>query len=125
MAGKYTAESAAKDFMQIRYTDLLGKFLAKYIQIDKESIQDVFRKGIGLDGSSVKGFATIDESDMMLFPDRKTLRKIPLSSYEILTVIADVFNGFDQGRSIKDPRSVSQALEEHLALSQINFQIGA
>ena len=125
MAGKYTAESAAKDFMQIRYTDLLGKFLAKYIQIDKESIQDVFRKGIGLDGSSVKGFATIDESDMMLFPDRKTLRKIPLSSYEILTVIADVFNGFDQGRSIKDPRSVSQALEEHLALSQITCQIGA
>lgn len=111
--------------MQIRYTDLLGRFLAKYIQIDEEQIQEVFRKGIGLDGSSVKGFATIDESDMMLFPDRKTLRKIPLSSYEILTVIADVYNGFAQGRSNKDPRSVSQKLEDHLAVNQVTCQIGA
>ena len=79
--GKHTTDSPATDFMQIRYTDLLGKFLAKYIQIDKDLMQDVFRKGVGLDGSSVKGFATIDESDMMLFPDRKTLRKIPLSNY--------------------------------------------
>jgi glutamine synthetase len=125
MTGRITAESADRDFMQIRYTDLIGKFLAKYIQIDKELIQDVFRKGIGLDGSSVNGFSTIDESDMMLFPDRKTLRKIPLSSYEIMTVIADVYNGFDQGRSRKDPRSVSQTLEDHLAVSQIACQIGA
>lgn len=125
MAIKHTTESPAKDFMQIRYTDLLGKFLAKYIQIDKDLTQDVFRKGVGLDGSSVKGFATIDESDMMLFPDRKTLRKIPLSNYEIFTVIADVHNGFSQGRSIKDPRSVSQALEDHLAVNQITCQIGA
>ena len=78
MTGKITAESAARDFMQIRYTDLIGKFLAKYIQIDKELIQDVFRKGIALDGSSVKGFSTIDESDMMLFPDRKTLKRFLL-----------------------------------------------
>ena len=125
MAGKHTTESPATDFMQIRYTDLLGKFLAKYIQIDKELTQDVFRKGVGLDGSSVKGFATIDESDMMLFPDRKTLRKILLSNYEIYTVIANVHYGFSQGRSIKDPRSVSQALEDHLAVNQITCQIGA
>ncbi|VFJ14607.1 type I glutamate--ammonia ligase [Candidatus Nitrosocosmicus franklandus] len=125
IAGKHVTETPAKDFMQIRYTDLLGRFLAKYIQIDEEQIQEVFRKGIGLDGSSVKGFATIDESDMMLFPDRKTLRKIPLSSYEILTVIADVYNGFAQGRSNKDPRSVSQKLEDHLAVNQVTCQIGA
>jgi len=122
---RITVESVDREFMQIRYTDLIGKFLAKYIQIDKDLIQDVFRKGIGLDGSSVNGFSTIDESDMMLFPDRKTLRKIPLSSYEIMTVIADVYNGFDQGRSQKDPRSVSQTLEDHLAVSQISCQIGA
>lgn len=125
VAGKHVTETPAKDFMQIRYTDLLGRFLAKYIQMDKEQIQEIFRKGIGLDGSSVKGFATIDESDMMLFPDRKTLRKIPLSSYEILTVIADVYNGFAQGRSNKDPRSVSQKLEDHLAVNQVTCQIGA
>ena len=57
VTGRITAESVDRDFMQIRYTDLIGKFLAKYIQIDKDLIQDVFRKGIGLDGSSVIGFS--------------------------------------------------------------------
>ena len=113
------------EFVQIRYTDLLGKFLARYVKTDEEHIQDIFRKGIGLDGSSVKGFATIDESDMLLFPDRKTLRRIPLSEFEINAVIADVYNGFNKGRSAKDPRHVSQALEDHLAVNQTTCQIGA
>src|SRR6476661_5456875 len=94
------------EFVQVRYTDLLGKFLAKYVKCEKENLQDIFRSGIGLDGSSVKGFANIDESD-------------------IYTVIADVYNGFDKGRSLKDPRNVSQILENHLALNQISCQIGA
>jgi glutamine synthetase len=113
------------EFIQIRYTDILGKFLAKYIKTDEAHIHDIFRKGVGLDGSSVKGFATIDESDMVLFPDRKTLRRVPLSEFEINAVIADVYNGFNQGRSIKDPRYVSQSLENHLAVNQIACQIGA
>jgi len=113
------------EFVQVRYTDLLGKFLAKYVQCEKENIQDIFRSGIGLDGSSVKGFANIDESDMLLLPDRETLKRIPISEYDIYTVIADVYNGFDKGRSLKDPRNVSQILENHLALNQISCQIGA
>ena len=113
------------ELVQIRYTDLLGKFLARYIQTDKENIQDIFRKGISLDGSSVRGFANIDESDMMLFPDRETLRRIPLSEFDINAVIADVYNGFNQGRSLKDPRHVSQVLEEYLAVNQFSCQIGA
>ena len=92
-------------------------------------IRDTFtiylESGIGLDGSSVKGFATIDESDMMLYPDRETLKRIPLSEFEINAVIADVYNGYNQGRSIKDPRHVSQVLEDHLAVNQITCQVGA
>jgi glutamine synthetase len=113
------------ELVQIRYTDLLGKFLARYIQTDKENIQDIFRKGVSLDGSSVRGFANIDESDMMLFPDRETLRRIPLSEFDLNAVIADVYNGYNQGRSLKDPRHVSQVLEDHLAVNQISCQIGA
>ncbi|MBA3978757.1 MAG: type I glutamate--ammonia ligase [Nitrosopumilus sp.] len=122
---KAKIDNSDLEFIQIRYTDLLGKFLAKYIKTDGAHIHDIFRKGIGLDGSSVKGFAMIDESDMVLFPDRKTLRRIPISEFEINTVIADVYNGYNQGRSIKDPRYVSQRLEDHLAVNQITCQIGA
>ena len=122
---KSKKDAADLEFIQVRYTDLLGKFLAKYVQTDKGHIHDIFRSGIGLDGSSVKGFATIDESDMMLYPDRETLKRIPLSEFEINAVIADVYNGYNQGRSIKDPRHVSQVLEDHLAVNQITCQVGA
>ncbi|MDQ4056578.1 MAG: glutamine synthetase [Thermoproteota archaeon] len=61
------------EFIQVRYTDVPGKFLAKYYLLkDNEHFYDVCRNGIGLDGSSVKGFATIDESDLLLLPDRVT-----------------------------------------------------
>ncbi|HEU5461338.1 MAG TPA: type I glutamate--ammonia ligase [Nitrososphaeraceae archaeon] len=113
------------EFIQIRYTDVIGKFLAKYFQTEKSHIYEIFRTGIGLDGSSVKGFSTIDESDMLLLPDRTTERKINLSNNRITTVIADVYRGFNQGRSSRDPRYVSQKMEDYLAMNQITCQVGA
>ena len=113
------------EFIQIRYTDVIGKFLAKYFQTDKSHIYEIFRTGISLDGSSVKGFSTIDESDMLLLPDRTTERKINLSNNKITTVIADIYRGFNQGRSSRDPRYVSQMMEDYLAMNQITCQVGA
>lgn len=113
------------EFIQIRYTDVIGKFLAKYFQTDKNHIYEIFRTGISLDGSSVKGFSTIDESDMLLLPDRTTERKINLSNNKITTVIADIYRGFYQGRSSRDPRYVSQKMEDYLAMNQITCQVGA
>ena len=113
------------EFIQIRYTDVIGKFLAKYFQTDKSHIYELFRTGISLDGSSVKGFSTIDESDMLLLPDRTTERKISLSNNKITTVIADIYRGLNQGRSSRDPRYVSQMMEDYLAMNQITCQVGA
>src|SRR6187200_1286755 len=118
-------DSNAIEFIQLRYTDVIGKFLAKYFQTDKSHIYELFRTGIGLDGSSVKGFSTIDESDMLLLPDRTTERKIDLSTNKITTVIADVYRGFNQGRSSRDPRYVSQMMEDDLAMNQLTCQVGA
>jgi glutamine synthetase len=112
-------------FLQVRYTDIFGRFHAKYLHTSKDQLHTVFRNGVGLDGSSVRGFANIDESDMLLLPDRKTLKKIAMGGLEISTAIADVYKGFNLGRSSKDPRHVTQRLEDHLALNQITCQIGA
>ena len=113
------------EFIQIRYTDVIGKFLAKYFQTDKDHIYEIFRTGIGLDGSSVRGFSTIDESDMLLLPDRTTERKIALYNNKLTTVIADVYKGLNEGRSSRDPRYVSQLMEEYLTMNQITCQVGA
>lgn len=103
------------DFIQFRYTDVPGRFLAKYLAVDPKDQFDHFRKGIGVDGSSVRGFSTIDESDLLLVPDFSTFRLAPVSkNHKVATVIADVFEGFGRGPLSKDPRLVSKKTEEHM-----------
>ena len=121
-------------FVQLRYTDVLGKFLAKYVFGNKQSFENLFKIGIGLDGSSVRGFSSIDESDMLLIPDRSTIRIFPPSllsltessqlSHSIVAAIADVYQGFNEGRLVRDPRYVSQLMEEHLIENNLICQLG-
>ena len=114
-------------FLQIRYTDVPGRFLASYISDINDSFESIFRDGAGLDGSSVKGFADINESDLLLLPDKSTARLIETMSAHsnMVSVIADVYRGFAQGRLSKDPRYVSQTMERYLAENGLLCQIGA
>jgi glutamine synthetase len=116
-------------FLQIRYTDVPGRFLASYIlkDSDDDNAENVFREGVGLDGSSVSGFVDISESDLILLPDRSTIRITPTtkSGYNIAAVIADVYRGFGQGRLSKDPRHVSQRMEGYLRENGLSCQIGS
>jgi glutamine synthetase len=114
------------EFLQIRYTDVLGKFLAKYIWKDKEEPDDIFKLGIGLDGSSVRGFADINESDLLLLPDRLSIRTLYMHKYRVTTAIADDYRGYDLDRLSKDPRSISQRLERYLSDNlMMSCQVGA
>jgi glutamine synthetase len=112
------------EFIQIRYTDMIGRFLAKYIVNDAEDASEYIQNGIALDGSSVTGFTKINESDLLLIPDRSTMRLMPMPNYKIATVIADVYEGFGDGRLIRDPRYVCQALEEGLREEGLVCQTG-
>ncbi len=113
-------------FIQIRYTDVLGKFLARYLSKPSD-IENFFRQGIGLDGSSVIGFAQIEDSDLLLLPDRTTARTMPVLSKQrtIGTVIADVYKGFEQGRLDTDPRYAAQRMQKYLETKNMLCQLGA
>jgi glutamine synthetase len=112
------------EFVQIRYTDVLGKFLARYLSVPAD-IESFFRHGIGLDGSSVRGFAHIDDSDLLLLPDRATARTVPVSKERMMgTVIADVYKGFAQGRLNTDPRYSSQRMQKYLEEKNMLCQVG-
>jgi glutamine synthetase len=113
------------EFIQIRYTDVLGKFLARYLSKPAD-VESFFRRGIGLDGSSVRGFAHIDNSDLLLLPDRTTARTVPVFSKQrmIDTVIADVYKGFSQGRLNTDPRYASQRMQKYFEDKSMLCQLG-
>jgi glutamine synthetase len=109
------------DFVQIRYTDVPGRFLARYVASES---RDLLAGGVGIDGSSIKGFAKIEESDLLLIPDRSTIRKASFEGRNVAMVIADVYDGFGKGRLLRDPRHVSQLVEEHLMQEGLSCQVG-
>ena len=113
------------EFLQVRYTDVFGRFLAKYAMTDNDQLQELITNGIGLDGSSVEGFTTINDSDLVLIPDKYTLRLFPFTKQVTASVISDVYHGYEQGRLRKDPRYVSQIMEERLAEKGLICQVGA
>jgi glutamine synthetase len=62
-------------FIRLWFSDILG-FL-KSFSITVEELESVFEQGVGFDGSSIEGFARIEESDMIAMPDPTTFQIIP------------------------------------------------
>ena len=62
-------------FIRFWFTDILGQ--VKSFAITREELDLAFDEGMGFDGSSIKGYARIDESDMVAKPDPATFQIIP------------------------------------------------
>ena len=71
-------EQVKKDdikFITLQFTDLLG--VTKEIVIPAEELEDASRDGVWFDGSSIEGFARIQESDLFLKPHMTTYAAVP------------------------------------------------
>ena len=100
--------------LDIWITDLLGSlrmFSVRHINEEKLS------KGFGFDGSSIPGFAEVNDSDFLAIPDLKTLRAYPweVLGKKICFVIADVYRGYSKERLPWDPRFIAQKAEMTLS----------
>lgn len=62
-------------FVRLWFTDVLGNL--KSFAISPEDLEEAFEEGIGFDGSAVDGFAELEESDMLAFPDASTFQVLP------------------------------------------------
>jgi glutamine synthetase len=62
-------------FVRLWFTDILGQL--KSFAIPPRELEGAFEEGMGFDGSSIKGFARIDESDMIAKPDPATFQIVP------------------------------------------------
>ncbi|RKY67311.1 MAG: glutamine synthetase [Candidatus Latescibacterota bacterium] len=70
-----TAHENKVKFVRLWFTDILG-FL-KSFAITVEELEGALEEGMGFDGSSIEGFARIDESDMIAMPDPSTFQILP------------------------------------------------
>src|SRR4029077_3022648 len=84
-----------------------------------ELSEDLFIDGIGFDGSSIRGFQHIHESDMLLMPDPKTAFIDPVLEVPTMAFICDVVEPGTRAPYSRDPRYVARKAERFLAESGI------
>lgn len=103
-------------FIRLWFTDILGQL--KSFAIPQEELKMVFDEGMGFEGSSIKGFARIDESDMTARPDPSTFSLLPWRPKE--KAVAKMFCGIykPDGRPYEgDPRYI---LKRNLEMKEGN-----
>lgn len=99
-------------FIQLQFMDILGA--VKNVSIPAENLEKALVDGVFFDGSSVLGYATIEESDMRVMPDPKTFLVIPWTADNLKTarLICNIYDA--KGKRFEgDPR---YCLERQLAI---------
>jgi len=105
-------ESNAK-IVDLRFIDLPGLWQHFSIPVS-ELNEELFEEGIGFDGSSIRGFQTIDESDMLLFPDPATAVMDPFTAVPTLVLICNVKDPVTGESYTRDPRYIAQKVESYV-----------
>ncbi|QFQ02102.1 Glutamine synthetase 1 [Corynebacterium urogenitale] len=120
-----TAEEVVKyikdndvEFVDIRFTDVPGQ--EQHFTIPADAFdEDVVEEGLAFDGSSVRGFTTIEESDMNLLPDLATARIDPFRQAKTLNIKFFVHDPFTREPFSRDPRNVARKAEQYLSSTGI------
>lgn len=85
-----TVEERDIRFIRLWFTDVLGNL--KSFAVSPEDLDLAFEEGIGFDGSSVDGFVSVVESDMLAFPDPETFQILPWrpSTHAVARIFCDI-----------------------------------
>jgi glutamine synthetase len=105
-------------FIDVRFCDLPG--VMQHFNMPVESVDDgMFTEGLAFDGSSIRGFQEIHESDMMLLPDVSSAFIDPFRIEKTLALNFFVHDPFTREPYSRDPRNVAKKAEAYLAASGI------
>ena len=114
---KYVSDKGIQ-MVDLRFVDLPG--LWQHFSItSKEVDEGMFEEGVGFDGSSIRGFQEIQESDMLLIPDTGTAFEDPFTKHKTLNVICNVQDPITGEKYTRDPRHIAQKAENYLTSTGI------
>jgi glutamine synthetase len=106
------------EFVDVRFCDLPG--VQQHFTIPaSEFIDTALEEGLAFDGSSIRGFQAINESDMKLIPDLSTAFLDPFRSHSTLVVVFSVVDPFTNEPYSRDPRQVAAKAEAFLKSTSI------
>ena len=104
--------------VDMRFTDWPGTWQHCSYPIDFID-EAVFEDGLGFDGSSIRGWQEINESDMIMLPDASTAFIDPFYAQPTITFICDILDPVTRERYSRDPRYIASKAENYLKQSGI------
>ena len=99
--------------VDLKFTDLPGMW-QHFSMMAGELTEDLFEEGCGFDGSSIRGFQAINESDMLLFPDPTTAIIDPVCKVPTLSMTCNIKDPITLENYTRDVRYIAQKAEAYL-----------
>ena len=99
--------------IDLKFMDLPGMW-QHFSLMAGELTEDLFEEGCGFDGSSIRGFQAINESDMLLFPDPTTALIDPVCKVPTLSITCNIKDPITLENYTRDVRHIAQKAEAYL-----------
>jgi glutamine synthetase len=113
----FAAKQGARQ-VDVRFTDLPG--LSQHISYPINMLEESsFEDGFGIDGSSIRGWAAINESDMLLIPDPATAFMDPFAETRTIVMTGEIIDPITRQHYDRDPRWIARKAELHLKNSGV------
>jgi len=106
------------EMVDLKFVDLVGTWQHFSIPTSELSM-DLFKDGSGFDGSSIRGWKMIENSDMLVVPDPNTAILDPFMEIPTLSMICNVQDPISREVYERDPRGVAQRAEQYLKSTKI------
>ena len=114
---EFAARNDARQ-VDLRFTDIPG--IQHHVTYPINQLtEDSFEEGFGIDGSGIRGWAAIHESDMLLLPDPGTAFIDPFADLSTLVMYGDIRDPITKQRYERDPRWIAQKAEFYLESSGV------
>ena len=106
------------EFIDMKFLDFPGLWQHFTIPVS-EMEEEIFDEGLGFDGSSIRGWQAINESDMIVLPDPATAMMDPFTEYPTLSLICNIHDPLTKEPYSRDPRHIAQKAVAYMQSTQI------
>ncbi len=100
--------------VDVKFTDLFGQWQHFSIPVEEFDIDKAFEDGMGFDGSSIRGFQTIENSDIVLLADPNTAIIDPVCELPTLSMVCDIYDPISKEPYSRDSRYIAKKAVDYL-----------
>ena len=101
------------EIVDLKFMDLLGTW--QHFSVPMSELNEgMFEDGLGFDGSSIRGWQAIHNSDMLVMPDPGTAVMDPFMAVPTMSVLCNIVDPITKEKYSRDPRNIAQKAEDYL-----------